>query len=101
MTFQRNATLISKVAIVVFATVIVFFQDLSIVANDALHTEFMSHIIAIPFLFSYLIFRKRKMLGGNPIRNVKSAKTDKTIHRIHSLHNQRQTPRTTETICSF
>ena len=65
MTFQRNATLISKVAIVVFATVIVFFQDLSIVANDALHTEFMSHILVIPFLFSYIIYRTRKIIRAS------------------------------------
>jgi len=61
MTLQRNATLILKVSTIIFATVIVFFQDLAMVANDALNSEFMSHILAIPFLFGYLIYRKRKM----------------------------------------
>jgi exosortase len=65
MTLQRNATLILKVSTIIFATVIVFFQDLAMVANDALNSEFMSHILAIPFLFGYLIYRKRKMIRAS------------------------------------
>jgi len=51
-----------KVAIVLAATLIIFHQDISTVVSDALHNEFMSYILAIPFLFSYLIYRKRKMI---------------------------------------
>lgn len=65
MTLQRNATLILKVSTIIFATVIVFFQDLAMVTNDALNSEFMSHILAIPFLFGYLIYRKRKMIRAS------------------------------------
>lgn len=54
-----------KFAIVTALTLILFYQDLAIVANDALQTEFMSHIIAVPFLFSYLIYRKRKMVRAS------------------------------------
>jgi len=53
------------VSTIIFATVIVFFHDLAMVTNDALNNEFMSHILAIPFLFGYLIYRKRKMIRAS------------------------------------
>jgi len=37
-----------KTATILAATIIIFYQDLAIIANDALQTEFMSHILAIP-----------------------------------------------------
>jgi len=43
-----------KITTIVAAALAVFYQDLAIIANDALQTEFMSHILAIPFLFAYL-----------------------------------------------
>jgi hypothetical protein len=55
-----NSVLSLKLAIIVFATLIIFYQDLALVANDALQSEFMSHILAVPFLFTYLIYRKEK-----------------------------------------
>ena len=51
-----------KAAAIVFATLSIYNQDLTIVANDALRSELMSHILAVPFLFAYLIYRKRKVL---------------------------------------
>jgi len=54
-----------KTAFIVTAALAIFYQDLVIITNDALHSEFMSHILAIPFLFSYLIYRKRKMIRAS------------------------------------
>lgn len=51
-----------KTATILFATIIIFYQDLAIIANNALQSEFMSHILAIPFLFAYLLYRKRKIV---------------------------------------
>jgi exosortase len=51
-----------KIATVVAVVLAVFYQDLVIVVNDALQTEYMSYILVIPFLFAYLLYRKRKML---------------------------------------
>ena len=51
-----------KIVTITGAVLAIFNQDLTIIANDALQTEFMSYILAIPFLFAYLIYRKRKML---------------------------------------
>jgi len=51
-----------KIAVIVTATLTVFFQDLTLIFTDALHNETTSYILAIPFIFASLIYRKRKML---------------------------------------
>lgn len=51
-----------KAMALLLATVAIYFQDLAIVANQALRDEAASYIIAIPFLLIYLLYRKRKML---------------------------------------
>ncbi len=65
MPSRSNLALGLKIAFIVAAALIIFYQDLAIVANDALQSEFMSHILAIPFLFGYLIYRKRKMIRAS------------------------------------
>ncbi len=59
---EGNLALFLKIAVIVAASSAVFYQDLAILANDALQNEIMSHILVIPFLFCYLIYRKRKIL---------------------------------------
>jgi len=51
-----------KAFAVLLVTIAIFYQDLAIVANEALKNELMSYILAIPFLLTYLFYRKRKML---------------------------------------
>ncbi|MHA1711246.1 MAG: exosortase/archaeosortase family protein [Candidatus Freyarchaeota archaeon] len=51
-----------KAAVIIFAVLIIYHQDLVIIGNEAIQSELMSHILAIPILFTYLIYRKRKML---------------------------------------
>ena len=51
-----------KAAAIVLAALLIYIQDLTIVANEALRSELMSHILAVPFLFAYLTYRKRRML---------------------------------------
>jgi len=51
-----------KFAVIFVAVLLVFRQDLTIVAADALQNEATSYILAVPFLFAYLVYRKRKML---------------------------------------
>jgi exosortase/archaeosortase family protein len=57
-----NAALILKVATLTIATLLLHFQDLSTVFNDALHEEQTFHILVMPFLFAYLLHRKRKII---------------------------------------
>jgi len=59
---EDNSILILKIVTIVAAVLAVFHQDLAIVLNDALVSESMSHILIMPFLLIYLLYRKRKML---------------------------------------
>ena len=59
---QETLAVALKITIVTLTTVIVFFQDLAIIFNDALQNETTSYILVIPFLLTYLIYRKRKMI---------------------------------------
>lgn len=59
----RSAIALSiKVGAILLATVTIFYQDLAILANEALKNELMSYILAMPFLLIYILYRKRKML---------------------------------------
>ena len=51
-----------KAGAITLTTLAFYWQDLTILANEAIRSEFMTHILAIPFLFAYLLYRKRKML---------------------------------------
>jgi exosortase len=59
---QESLAVALKITIITFTTVIVFFQDLAIIFNDALQNETTSYILVIPFLLTYLVYRKRKMI---------------------------------------
>lgn len=54
----------AKFSTILVAVVALYLQDLSIVFTGALSDEATFHILAIPFLFAYLIFRKRKMVSA-------------------------------------
>jgi exosortase/archaeosortase family protein len=49
---------------IVSATLIVFFQDLTLIFADALRNGTTSYVLVIPIIFAYLVYRKRKMLGA-------------------------------------
>lgn len=51
-----------KTAAFLAAVLVVFGKDLAIVVVDAVQNESATYMLAIPFLFAYLIYRKRKML---------------------------------------
>ena len=51
-----------KIALILSITLAIYNQDLTITMNEALKSELASHILVIPFLFTYLIYRKRKIL---------------------------------------
>lgn len=47
---------------IVIATTVLYFQDLSMVFADATLDESSIHLLLIPVLFAYLVYRKRKLL---------------------------------------
>jgi hypothetical protein len=55
-----------KKAAIVVVTMIIFFQDLYIAANNALQSESTSHILTSPTVsFIYIIYSKRKMISAS------------------------------------
>ena len=51
-----------KAIAILFGILALYWQDLTIVADEALQSESASHILVIPLLLGYLIYRKRKVL---------------------------------------
>ena len=49
-----------KTIAVLGAILTIYAQDLLIVANEALRSELMSHILAIAFLFAFILYRNVK-----------------------------------------
>jgi exosortase len=54
-----------KASTLIVAAMALYFQDLRIIFTDALTNESTSYILIIPFLFAYLIYRKRRMLRAS------------------------------------
>jgi len=59
---ENNMKLAAKALAIVGATAILFSKDLAIVFADALQNETTTHILGVPLILAYLIYRKRKML---------------------------------------
>jgi len=83
---ETQITLGAKIAALIAATVALFSQDLTILFNDALQSETTSHLLAIPFLFAYLIYRKRKMLRAViPLENKNEPKETRHLSAIAGI----------------
>lgn len=54
--------LITKMGVILLVIIILFFQDLTTIFNDALKNDTTNYILAVPFIFAYLIYRKKEML---------------------------------------
>lgn len=63
---KRNAVAVAaKFSAVAIAILALYSQDMSIVFNDAMYTEASFHILAVPLIFVYLLYRKRKMVSAS------------------------------------
>ena len=56
---RKHPLLILSAIMVPLMILIVYRRDLSILANEAMHSEAVTHIILIPFLISYILYKKR------------------------------------------
>ena len=80
---RSEMSLSIKAGTIILATLAIYFQDLLIVANEAIRSELMSHILAIPLLLAYLLYRKRKMLRATmPFETTNSTRRPTYIHEI-------------------
>jgi exosortase/archaeosortase family protein len=59
---QNNLALVLKASSLTVAVVALYIQDLRLIFMNALTDEATSYILIIPFLFAYLVYRKRRML---------------------------------------
>jgi len=62
---QHRIAVTLKFSVIAAAVLALYFQDLSMVFTGALTNESTYHILAIPFLFGYLLYRKRKMVSAS------------------------------------
>ena len=62
---QHRLAVALKFSIIVAVIVAFYFQDLSMVFKGAITDESTYHILAIPPLFGYLVYRKRKMINAS------------------------------------
>lgn len=80
--FERSMiTLGVKVGTIVSAAIAMYHQDLVIIMNGAYQNELLSHILVIPFLLCYLIYRKRKML--NAVISFESLRSVKKLRYVN------------------
>jgi len=49
------------VSLIILTILILYWQDLSILANEAIQNEATNHIILVPFLASFMIYRKKEL----------------------------------------
>lgn len=87
---ETQITLGLKAATVLVAATALFSQDLTMLFSDAMQSETTSHLLAIPFLLAYLLYRKRKMLRATiPIKNENKPKETRHLPIIvgTSTHN--------------
>jgi exosortase/archaeosortase family protein len=64
ITVNVNPAVAVKITAIVATILTIFFQDLMLVFTDALRNGTASYVLTIPFIFAYLAYRKRKMLGA-------------------------------------
>jgi len=57
----RNYIVIVSISLIVLAILVLYWQDLSILANEALQSEAVSHILLVPLLATFLIYQKREL----------------------------------------
>lgn len=59
---QHRVALALKISVITGAVIAFYFQDLTMVFRNALSDQTSYHILAIPFLFAYMLYRKRAMV---------------------------------------
>jgi exosortase len=72
--------MVLKVAMIVAALLVFYSQDLNEIFSDALQNEATSHILVIPLLLAYLIYRKRRILRA--VASYKTSNQPKSAGRL-------------------
>jgi exosortase len=59
---KRNSFFVLSAIAIPLMILIVYWQDLSILVNEALYNETVTHIVLVPILVSYIVYRKRNVI---------------------------------------
>ena len=62
MNLQEKYSQVFKILLLFTSVFAIYWKDLFIVFNEALNSDLASHILAIPFMLSYTVYRLRKVL---------------------------------------
>ncbi len=63
-TVKRNYRLILMLTLIAVAVLIVYSNDLMILANEALQNESFSHVLLLPFFAAFLFYLKKDVVKG-------------------------------------
>lgn len=77
---RTDVAMVLKVAMIVAALLVFYSQDLNEIFSDALQNEATSHILVIPLLLAYLIYRKRRILRA--VASYKTSNQPKSAGRL-------------------
>jgi exosortase len=82
---QDNFALALKASTIIVAVIAIYFQDLNLIFTDALYNESTSHILLIPLLLAYLVYRKRKMLRAAAPTQSRSTATPRYLATLSGI----------------
>ncbi len=78
-----NKNIIVKSLSILIITLIVYYRELYLVANEAIQNEALSHILAVPFFIGYIIYTKKNVIIASqslsPIHKNKNLISDNEI----------------------
>ena len=69
----NKSSILIKSIIILSIPFVIYFQDLKIIANEALNSELSTHIIALPFILSYILYRLRYVFTASTVEPSKNS----------------------------
>ena len=69
MKIQTNNVIIIKSLLIIILPIILYYQDLAFLINEAINSEVFTHVLAIPFMITYILHRLRKVIYASTTWN--------------------------------
>ena len=92
MEIQGRTGLGVKILVVLLAPVILYWGDLSIVAGEALKSDISTHILALPFLLAYILYRIRRVFSASTSQTSTFTILRRPNAKNHNENNLRLVP---------
>jgi exosortase len=82
----NRASLLVKVGSIFAAVLILYHQDFTLLASAAATSEIASHVLLIPFMLVYIVYRRRKVLRAvTPLEPSSTERTKLVIEIVGAL----------------